>query len=141
MQETLQRLSNHFELIAFTASHRCYANKIIDLLDPKNIYFSHRLFRESCFRTKQGIYIKDLRIINRPLKDVILVDNAAYSYGFQKANGVPIIPFYNSKEDAELLFLTEFLLALEPLQDVRPTIREVFKLEQYTLFDNVKECF
>ena len=81
VKDTLERLSNHFELIAFTASHKAYADKIVDILDPKKIFFSHRLFRESCFKTKQGIYIKDLRIINRPMNELILVDNAAYSYG------------------------------------------------------------
>jgi CTD small phosphatase-like protein 2 len=29
------------------------------------------------------MYVKDLRVMNRDLKDVILVDNAAYSYAFQ----------------------------------------------------------
>jgi len=29
------------------------------------------------------MYIKDLRIIDRELKDMVLVDNAAYSYAYQ----------------------------------------------------------
>jgi CTD small phosphatase-like protein 2 len=29
------------------------------------------------------MYVKDLRVINRNLADMVLVDNAAYSYGFQ----------------------------------------------------------
>jgi len=33
------------------------------------------------------------------MKDMLLVDNAAYSFGFQLENGLPIIPFYDSKED------------------------------------------
>jgi CTD small phosphatase-like protein 2 len=47
--------------------------------------------------------VKDLRIFkNRNLKDIILVDNAGYSFGFQINNGIPIIPFYNNKKDREL---------------------------------------
>jgi CTD small phosphatase-like protein 2 len=115
----------------FTASHKDYANKVIDLLDPEKKYFSHRLFRNHCFPSKQGVYIKDLRILNRKLSDVILVDNALYSYGLQLSNGVPIIPFYNCKEDTELLILTEFLSSLKDEEDVRPVIQSVFKYGCY----------
>jgi len=39
-----------------------------------------------------GFYIKDLRIIkNRPLKDIIMVDNLVHSVGLQIDNGIPIL--------------------------------------------------
>ena len=47
---------------------------------------------------------KDLRVINRPLKDIVLVDNAPYSYVYQLENGVPIIP-YSWGDDSELASL------------------------------------
>lgn len=43
--------------------------------------------------------MKDLRVIDRDLKKLLLVDNAAYSYCFQLDNGVPIVPFYDNKVD------------------------------------------
>lgn len=43
------------------------------------------------------MHIKDLRVINRNLKDLVLVDNAAYSYAFQLDNGIPIIPYVDNK--------------------------------------------
>ena len=43
--------------------------------------------------------VKDLRIINRHLSKTILIDNAAYSYAYQLLNGVPIIPYYEGKND------------------------------------------
>lgn len=45
------------------------------------------------------MYIKDLRIINRNLSEVVLVDNAAYSYAFQLENGIPILPYYEGAND------------------------------------------
>ena len=70
-----------FEIIIFTASHSCYANVIIDYLDPQNKYISHRFYRESCVKTEQGVYIKDLSIFyQRSMKDLIIVDNAPYSF-------------------------------------------------------------
>jgi CTD small phosphatase-like protein 2 len=33
--------------------------------------------------TEEGVHIKDLRVLaDRNLKDVVLVDNAAYSFGY-----------------------------------------------------------
>lgn len=83
------------EVIIFTASHPCYANVVIDYLDPGEKMVSHRLYRDNCWQTEEGVFVKDLRILgNRELSDVVLVDNAAYSYFFQLDNGIPIIPYY-----------------------------------------------
>jgi TFIIF-interacting CTD phosphatase-like protein len=48
---------------------------VIDYLDPNNEYISERYFRDSCYRTNEGFYIKDLRVIDRCLDRMILVDN------------------------------------------------------------------
>ena len=37
--------SDKFEIIVFTASHSCYANVVLDTLDPDKKYIQHRLFR------------------------------------------------------------------------------------------------
>ena len=78
----LEKLHKDWELIVFTASAPEYANKIISAIDPKDEFFSFRLYRENCYLTDKGIYIKDLRILDRPMERMVLVDNAAYSYGF-----------------------------------------------------------
>ena len=52
---------------------------------------------------------KDLRIINRELKDMILVDNSINCFYNQLENGIPILPFYNNKEDSELKDLLEYI--------------------------------
>jgi CTD small phosphatase-like protein 2 len=45
--------------------------------------------------------VKDLRILeNRNLNEIVLVDNAAYSYFYQLENGIPIIPYYKGKKDS-----------------------------------------
>lgn len=127
-RDCLIRLKQHFEIVLFTASHACYANKMIDILDPKNEIFSYRLFRDHCFKTSDGVYIKDLRIIaNRHLKDIILVDNAAYSFGLQQSNGVPILPFYDDKSDRQLYELVDFILPLHNCPDVRTVLGKTFE--------------
>ena len=81
--------------------------------------------------------MKDLDILaNRDLKNVILVDNAAYSYSMQLKNGVPIIPFYKSKEDTELVELCDFLLALKDEPNVCDRITDTFKSKTISKYAN-----
>lgn len=65
------------------------------------------------------MYTKDLRIFNRPLSQLVLIDNASYSYAWQIENGIPIIPFYDNKEDRELETLREYLVGMKGVADVR----------------------
>jgi CTD small phosphatase-like protein 2 len=66
----------------FTASHKWYADVIIDYIDPEKKYIQHRLYRDHCIKTTDNVYVKDLRVFkNRDLKDLLIVDNAVYSFG------------------------------------------------------------
>lgn len=47
--------------------------------------------------------------MNRDLTQTVLVDNAAYSYAYQIDNGIPIIPYYEGKNDFELKALHTYL--------------------------------
>ena len=109
---------------------------VLDYLDPHEQYISHRLFRESCVVTEEGVHIKDLRVIgNRNLRDLILVDNAAYSFGFQVENGIPIIPFYDNKADQELRHLIPYLKFLSSVEDLREINKQTFKLHMFAIHD------
>jgi CTD small phosphatase-like protein 2 len=50
---------------------------------------------------------------------MVIVDNAVYSFGFQLDNGIPIIPFYNNREDEELLHLINYINTLAFFNDLR----------------------
>ena len=95
----------------FTASHKAYADAVLDQIDPTNELFQFRFYREHCIKTPQGYYVKDLRIFknSRALSDLVLIDNSVYSFAFQIENGVPIIPFYRDKNDEELFHLITYL--------------------------------
>ena len=84
------------------------------------------------------MYVKDLSLINRDLKDMVLVDNAAYSYAFQLENGIPILPFYDGK-DYELTALEGYLDKLYNVEDVREMNREYFRLHRYTGYESTQE--
>lgn len=108
--ECLREANKYFQVVVFTASHQSYADVVLDYLDPNHELIQYRLYRESCVQTKEGVYIKDLRIIkNRAMENICIVDNAVYSFGFQLDNGIPIIPYYDDPNDEELHHLVFYM--------------------------------
>jgi len=139
-REFLQKMKEHFEIVIFTAAMSCYAETIIKELDPEKKLVSYILDRSFCLETKNGFYIKDLRIIkNRDLKNMVLVDNLVHSFGFQVENGVPIIPFYDNKADQELRHLIPYLKFLSTAKDLREINKQTFKLHNYSSYDEAEE--
>jgi len=49
-------------------------------------------------QSKSG-HVKDLRILERDLSRVVLVDNSPITYLFQKHNGIPIVSFVDDPRD------------------------------------------
>lgn len=133
-------LSHDFEIVVFTASHISYADAIMNYLDPDKKLFKARLYRDHCVLTEEGLLIKDLTIFkDRKLENIVLVDNALYSFSFQIENGIPIIPFYNNSSDMELLSLRNYLKGLKNVSDVRKTNRKAFKYNMFNDIENLNE--
>lgn len=119
--ECLKEANKYFEVIAFTAGTRNYANSILDKLDPHGELIQHRLYRDSCLEVvqdSQTFYIKDLRILEgRRLEDIVIVDNAVISFAYQIDNGIPILSFREDKEDVEFLQLIKIMEDISQEED------------------------
>ena len=127
--ECLEEANKYFQVGVFTASHQSYADAILDFIDPEHVLFSFRLYRDSCLKTPDGYYVKDLRIFEGlSLSEVVLIDNSVYSFAHQIENGVPIIPFYTDRNDEELLHLIKYMEGVAACRDVREYNREAFGL-------------
>ena len=119
-KEFIINVSKYFEVVIFTASIPKYASPLLDILDKqKNI--KHRLYREQCTFIN-GLYIKDLKRLNRPLKDLIIVDNSPLAYAFNEENGLPIKTWYDDYSDNELQKILPLVIFLSNVNDVRTHI-------------------
>ncbi|CAD8076810.1 unnamed protein product [Paramecium sonneborni] len=126
----VESLSEYFDVVLWTASLREYADPVIDIIDPQK-RISTRLYRESCTNIKGGL-TKNLNILGRNLKEVLIIDNSQMSFLFQPENGFLIKDFISDKNDKELDQLLPFLIWLSQQSDVRP----VSKLYQQFILNN-----
>ena len=125
VDEFLYELSSLYEIIIFTASISPYANPLLDLLD-KNKCIKYRLYREHC-TFSNGIYIKDLKIFERKINNMIIIDNNPLSYDNNIENGIPILSWYDDLDDNELLKLLPILkyMSSPNIPDVRNIINKI----------------
>ncbi|MCL7031843.1 hypothetical protein MKW94_001617 [Papaver nudicaule] len=121
----LERVSQLFDVVIFTANRRIYADPVIDFLDPGGKLIGRRYYHDSG-KTINGCFVKDLTILGVDLAKVVLVDNDPNNFRLQKNNGIPIVSWYFDPQDEELSTLLPFLERLAAADDVRPIIAERF---------------
>ncbi|GAU48447.1 hypothetical protein TSUD_383440 [Trifolium subterraneum] len=106
IDELLESLASRFEIVVFTAALKEYASLVLDRLD-RNRFISHRLYRDSC-RNIDGRLVKDLALVGRDLKSVVIVDDNPVSFSNQPENAILIKPFVDDICDRELWKLRRF---------------------------------
>ena len=134
-EEAIQRISKLYNIVIYTASHASYADSVLDFIDPEKKYFYNRLYRSNCIDIKidgTDIYIKDLNIFEDfNLKDILIVDNSVLAFAFHLDNGIPILPYYEAKNDYELLFCAYYFESIFEYDDLREVNKKFMKLDYY----------
>jgi CTD small phosphatase-like protein 2 len=135
--EALKEISKNYYIVIYTASDHHYADTVLDFIDKKKEFFKYRLYRRNCkymkdkFDDKIKFYCKDLEIFEGiDLKDMVIIDNSILSYALQLNNGIPIMPYKDSKKDFELMFLAGYLNSICEFEDLREANKKFIKLEE-----------
>jgi Dullard-like phosphatase family protein len=123
VKEFLEKMSKKYEIVIFTASLAKYADPLLDIIDKQG-YCPFRLFREHCTLINTA-FVKDLKRLGRELKDIIIVDNSPISYALNPDNGLPILSWFEDKNDRELFNITPILEFLSEVNDVRDYIKKI----------------
>ena len=132
LKNFLKKVSKYFNLILFTAAYQEYADVIIDYIDPENIFFKKRFYRESCINLNDNINIKDLNIFNDiDLKHSVILDNNIYSFCNNLKNGILINSFFEGEDD-DLMNIYYYLdNYIKNSQDVRKVNEDLFGFEKF----------
>jgi len=136
VEEFLERMSKRFELVIFTASISKYANPLLNIVDKMG-YVPFRLFREHCTLINTA-FVKDLSLLGRDFKDIIILDNNPTAYALNHYNGFPIKSWFDDKNDDELLKICPILEFLSYVPDVRDYIKKIV-VQNKVQYDSVKQ--
>jgi len=129
----LCQISNYYDIYVYSASSKNYLNTIIKNLDKNNI-IKQCYCRDDCIMYVEDYeedfdkpnnkykYIKDLKKINKELRNIVFIDNNTISFKLQEKNGIPIKSWFGDYEDLELYKLIPILKNLSGFYDVRVEI-------------------
>ena len=136
LKQSLDLIKKDYNIVIYSSGSKNYVDAILDFIDPEHNYFNLRLYREHCnkFIINEKIYFtKNLNIFKNicPLKDIVMVDCSVIGFGFFLENGIPIIPYYDSKEDVELKLLSFYLLSISSNNDLRIALKRDIELNYY----------
>lgn len=130
LDDFLREAGKLAELVLFTAAAESYAELAVKEIDPNGEVFEGRVYyRQHCDEV-DGMLLKDVGRVGRPLRRTLLVDDNVSSSFITPDNILPIRPFAGDPEDRALTDLLPTIRALSaaPNRDVRETLRENYSL-------------
>ena len=124
--EFLNELNNYYEIVTFTAGIKDYADNILNLLDINDNIIKYRLYRPHVTIAGFTSY-KDLQLLGRDLKKIIIIDNLRENFKLQPDNGLFIKTWTSDVNDTQFKDLLVILksIAINDVNDVRPIIQRI----------------
>ena len=93
LHEFLHDMKLLFELVIFSSGTPDYVDPIIKMIEKEEKFFDYILYRQHITSDENGDNIKNLNLIGRDLKNVIIIDDISKYFKLQKENGICIKPF------------------------------------------------
>ena len=89
----LKKMKSIYELVIFSFGTLEYVDSVLKIIEKKEKFFENVLYRQHA-TVNNGEYIKDLSLLGRNLKNIIIVDDISQVFKLQEKNGICIKPFY-----------------------------------------------
>ena len=89
----LHNMKKIYELILFSFGTSEYVSPIIKNIEKNEKYFEHILYREHVTYEDNGSFFKNLNLLGRDVKNIIIVDDNFNNFKYHKSNGICIKPF------------------------------------------------
>ena len=132
----LHKMKKLYELILFSLGTNEYISPIIKNIEKKEKFFEHILYREHVTYDDNGNFFKNLNLLNRDIKHILIVDDNAKNFKYHKSNGICIKPFYGdlNNDKNTLKILGNILFKIRYDADVTGDIRISLDKEKNNLF-------
>ena len=130
LHEFLHDMKLLFELIIFSSGTPNYVDPIIKYIEKDEKYFDYVLYRKHMINDEKGESVKNLELLGRDLKNVIIIDDVAKNFRFQKDNGICIKPFTgNITNDLKTLkilnnALQKIIFDADQTKDIRISLKK-----------------
>ena len=98
LTEFLEKMKNMCELILFSFGTSNYVDSIINVIEKEEKYFEYILDRNHGMY-ENGMCVKDLNMLNRHLKSIIIIDDTSKYFQLHQENGICVKPFYGDVEN------------------------------------------
>jgi CTD small phosphatase-like protein 2 len=89
----LKKMKTIYELVIFSFGTLEYVDNVIKIIEKNEKFFEHVLYRQHA-TANNGEYIKDLSLLGRNLKNILIVDDISQVFKLQEKNGICIKAFY-----------------------------------------------
>jgi Dullard-like phosphatase family protein len=125
LTEFLNKMSQMYEVVILCDEETFFTSQLASSLDPNHKIFSATMGRE-CLCIRGGELVKDLKYLNRDLRNVIIIDKNPNMVRLQPDNAILVSEFKGNEEDKALVELIPFLehIVKDRVVDVREEIKK-----------------
>ncbi len=130
LREFLKEMKKIFELIIFSSGTVDYVNPIVEIIENDEKFFDFVLYRNHITLDEDGNNVKNLELIGRNIKKIIIIDDIPRYFKLQKDNGINIKPFLgNISSDKNTLKTLAYILKkiridAEETNDIRVSLKK-----------------
>ena len=91
--EFLHDMKQIYELVLFSSGVNSYVDPIVDAIERNENFFDYVLYKKHITKDLKGNLVKDIGLLGRDLKNVIIIDDLPQYLKLYKKNSICIRPF------------------------------------------------